>query len=130
MNNQNYILSELETFERKTKKLQAKYNSLQVQAEYLQFKKTISPFLLKLQENLSYKQLLWKSLKEWNTLSNNWKKLQINRIDLTELINESNNYSQISLKCGRNMETNEVLDLLNREIEEIKNILPVVEVLK
>lgn len=130
MNSQNNILSELEIFERKTKKLQAKYNTLQGQAEYLQFKKTFSPFLLKLQENLKYKQLLWISLKEWNKLADKWKKNKINQIDLAELINESDAYSQISLNCGRSLEKNEVLEFLKGEIEEIKNVLPLVEVLK
>lgn len=127
---QDYILSELEIFEKKTKKLQAKYNSLQDQADYLQFKKTISPFLLKLQENLSNKQLLWKSLKEWIKLSDKWRKLQLCQINLPELTNESEAYSQIYLKCGRSMERNEVLEYMKREIEEIKNILPIIDVLK
>ena len=73
---------------------------------------------------------MWKSLKEWKQLIEEWTETKFTDINVQEIKQKGEYYSKIVAKCTKNMPTNPVLEILKDLINEFKETMPVVVALR
>ena len=73
---------------------------------------------------------MWKSLKEWKQLTEEWTETKFNDINVQEIKQKGDHYNKIVTRCSKNMPSNPVLEELKSFIYEFKETMPVVVALR
>ena len=73
---------------------------------------------------------MWKSLKEWMQLTEEWTETKFNDINVQEIKQIGEHYNKIVARCSKNMPSNPVLEELKSLIYEFKETMPVVVALR
>ena len=73
---------------------------------------------------------MWKSLKEWKQLTEEWTETKFNDINVQEIKQKGDHYNKVVTRCSKNMPSNPVLEELKSFIYEFKETMPVVVALR
>ena len=98
-------LDELETRFKELETRSAKYNQWQ---EVLQTQPTVFDNLDQCREDLQLRLVMWRSLKEWEELTEKWIKTQFNNIQAKEIAQKADGYAKIVLRLEKNLEENPI----------------------
>jgi hypothetical protein len=99
------ILDEKEARFKELETRSLKYNQWQ---EVLQTQPTIFEEMDVLREALTLRCQMWRSLKEWEDLQEQWIKTQFNNIQAKEIASKADYYSKICLRLEKNLEENPI----------------------
>ena len=83
-----------------------------------------------LRNELDLKQSMWRSLKEWKELTNEWTICRFREINPEEMRVKAEHYQRIVNKCTRKLPTNPVLDELKQLVFEFKESVPIITSLR
>lgn len=120
-------LDDLEIHKNELEETAGKYNYYQ---EQLQVQPTIFENLDSLREELSIRCLLWRSLKEWEEMTEEWLKTDFKDIDANKIKNIAEEYAKKCLRLEKNLEDNPIQSKLKVKVDTFKLAMPIVMALR
>nr|XP_029134611.1 dynein heavy chain 6, axonemal [Labrus bergylta] len=92
------------------------------------FKAQVTKFdtLEELISKFRLKQLLWKSLEEWDSLQDGWRQSTLEKLDLEHFSSQVNKYSKYVNQLEKGLPRNNVVTSLKNKVELTKQRLPVI----
>lgn len=124
------ILRTLDELEARFKELEnrsQKYNQWQ---EVLQTQPTIFDNLDILREGLNLRCIMWRSLKEWEELTEKWIKTQFNAIQAKDIAAKADQFAKVCLRLEKNLEPNPIQMKLKELVDTFKGAMPIVVALR
>lgn len=119
-------LDELETQFNKLDKMAEKYNHQQVKLDTQQ---TAFKDLETAREEISNRCLLWRSLDEFVSQTEKWKRTDFNEIDVKSIQAKSDQYYRYVSKLEKSLPANQVLDKLKVIVKQFREAMPIVSAL-
>ena len=128
--NMNEVIKTLDGLEERFKEMEEralKYNDWQ---EVLQT--APSPFdgLDQLREDLTLRCLMWRSLKEWEELTEKWIGTQFGAIDAKDIAGQADKYAKICARLEKNLDENPISAKLRELVDTFKGAMPIVVALR
>lgn len=121
------ILDEKEARFKELETRSLKYNQWQ---EVLQTAPTVFDELDQLREDITLRCLMWRSLKEWQELQEQWIKTQFNSIQAKEIAAQADKFSKICVRLEKNLEENPIQKNLKELVDTFKGAMPIVVALR
>lgn len=73
---------------------------------------------------------MWRSLKEWQDLQEQWIKTQFNSIQAKEIAAKADQFSKICVRLEKNLEENPIQKNLKELVDTFKGAMPIVVALR
>ena len=73
---------------------------------------------------------MWRSLKEWEELTEIWTKTQFNNINAKEIESKADQYSKVCLRLEKNLDENPISTKLKELVDTFKGARPIVVALR
>ena len=73
---------------------------------------------------------MWRSLKEWEDLTEKWIKTQFNAINAKDISTRADQYAKICLRLEKNLEDNPIQQKLKELVDTFKTAMPIVVALR
>lgn len=73
---------------------------------------------------------MWRSLKEWEELTEKWIKTQFNNIQAKEIAQKADQYAKICMRLEKNLEDNPIQRKLKELVDTFKGAMPIVVALR
>lgn len=73
---------------------------------------------------------MWRSLKEWEELTETWIKTQFNNIEAKDIAAKADQYSKICMRLEKNLEVNPIQSKLKELVDTFKGAMPIVTALR
>ena len=73
---------------------------------------------------------MWRSLKEWEELTEKWIKTQFGDINAKDIATKADQYAKICLRLEKNLEANPIQSKLKELVDTFKGAMPIVVALR
>ncbi len=124
------MLNSLDGLEKKFKELEERSSKYNVWQEVLQTQPTGWENLEGLREDLTLRCLMWRSLKEWEELTEGWINTQFGAIAAKEIKDKADAFAKICLRLEKNLEENPIQLKLKDMVDTFKGAMPIVVALR
>jgi dynein heavy chain len=86
--------------------------------------------LEKLREDFFLRATMWRSLKQWEELTDQWVNKQFQKIDAKEIANQAEKFSKTAIRVDNNLPDNPISKKLKHLVETFKGAMPIVTSLR
>ncbi|PCI26914.1 hypothetical protein COB52_05615 [Candidatus Kaiserbacteria bacterium] len=124
------VLNKIDGIEAKFKELEersSKYNTWQ---EVLQTSPTMFENLDQLREDFNLRALMWRSLKQWEELTEGWAKQKFDSIDAKSIQVQADKFAKICSRVEKNLPENPIGTKLKDLVDTFKGAMPIVVALR
>lgn len=124
------MLKRLDELEVRVKDLESTATKYQSWQEVLQTNQSTFDNLSQLREDFNIRGAMWRSLKEWESLTNDWVKTQFALIDAPSIEKQAVTFSKVANRVEKNLPENPVAQRLKDLVETFKGTMPIVVALR
>jgi len=124
------MLKSLDELEGRFKELEERSQKYNYWQEVLQTQPTGFDNLEVLREDLTLRCLMWRSLQEWESLTEGWIRTQFQAIQAKDIAAKADQYYKICMRLEKNLEVNPIQAKLKELVETFKGAMPIVIALR
>ena len=95
----------------------------------LEVQPTVFEFLDEARQDITLRVLMWRSLKQWNEMNEQWINQQFSSIDPAAIGKEADKYFAISMRLEKNLDPNPIQENLKAAVEKFREAMPIVAAL-